>query len=264
MCNKLVILQDMPSALDFYDQYWNKAPFVVRAAIPSDHMAALISGDELAGLAMEQAPQSRMVKVTEDRQDWTCRYGPFDERDFATTGDADWSLLVQNVEQFHPEVGSLLRYFDFAPRWLMDDIMVSFSSTGGSVGPHMDSYHVFIVQGTGRRRWKVGRHAIHDEVYRANDALQILAGDIQGDEIEMACGDVLYIPPRFGHEGTTIEDALTFSVGFLGPKHSELFSGYGQYLSEHDEHDQRYVGDSLSVHSAGSLISYKAHRCTTR
>ena len=255
MSDPLVILDAMPGAADFYGTYWNRRPFVVRGGVAKSSMADLIPANELAGLAMEDAPQSRMVKTAGPHQDWSCQFGPFTEQDFKTAGDANWALLVQNVEQFHPQTAKLLRHFYFAPRWLMDDIMVSYSTTGGSVGPHLDSYHVFLVQGQGTRRWKVTRQAVSDETYIDGLDLKVLAGGITGDEVEMTCGDVLYVPPRFGHEGTTVEDALTFSVGFLGPKMSDLFTSYGQYLSKHEDLDHRYVGDGLKIDSAGFEIA---------
>ncbi len=258
MPSPLVILDDLPSAVDFYGLYWNRRPFLVRRAIGEDAMAALIGADVLAGLAMEEAPQSRMVMTAGDHHDWSCRFGPFTEDDFAAAGDADWSLLVQNVEQFHPETATLLRYFNFAPRWLMDDIMVSFSAKGGSVGPHVDSYHVFLVQGQGTRRWKVARTPLLEEVYIQGLELKILETNFDGDDIDVTSGDVLYVPPKFAHQGTTIDDALTFSVGFLGPKLSELYGSYGQYLSEFEGLDQRYVGDGLGPDSAGFVIGADA------
>jgi len=251
-------LDAMPSSADFYRLYWNRQPFMVRAAIPEDDIAGLIEADELAGLSMEEAPRSRMVMTKGAEHDWSCRFGPFEEQDFAAAGDADWSLLVQNVEQFHPETAQLLRHFSFAPRWLMDDIMVSFSAPGGSVGPHIDSYHVFLVQGQGKRRWKVAHQALGREVTVEGLDLKILKDGFDGDEIEVGCGDVLYLPPRFAHEGVTLESALTFSVGFLGPKLSELYSGYAQYLAEIEGADDRYVGAGLLSDSAGFAISPSA------
>ena len=255
MSTALVILDAMPSAADFYERYWNRQPFAVRSAIAAEVMDSLIAADELAGLAMEEGPQSRMVQTAGAAQGWSCRFGPFDEDDFAGAGENDWCLLVQNVDQFHPDTASLLRHFNFAPRWLMDDIMVSYSTPGGSVGPHIDSYHVFLVQGQGARRWRVGRNAVQNEVYVDGLDLKLLAGGFEGDAIEMHGGDVLYLPPKFAHEGTTLESALTFSVGFLGPKLSQLYSGYGQYLSELENLDERYVGANLDVDSAGFMIS---------
>lgn len=255
MSNKLVILDTMPSPADFYETYWNRRPFVVRGAISEVEMSGLITADELAGLSMEETPRSRMVKTAGDLQDWKCRFGPFTEEDYETAGDRDWSLLIQNVEQFHPDTATLLRHFNFAPRWLMDDIMVSFSAKGGSVGPHIDSYHVFLTQGEGKRRWKVGREAVEEEVYIKGVDLKVLDQDFEGDEVEMTCGDVLYVPPKFAHEGVTLESALTFSVGFLGPKISDLFSAYSQYLSEFEDLDQRYVGEGLDTSSSGFTLS---------
>jgi 50S ribosomal protein L16 3-hydroxylase len=255
MLQKLVILETMPSAADFYGLYWNRRPFVVRGAIPQNHLMELIAADELAGLALEEAPQSRMVRTSGDLKDWSCQFGPFSEGDFKDAGEDGWVLLVQNVEQFHPQTAKLLRHFNFAPRWLMDDVMVSYSTPGGTVGPHIDSYHAFLVQGQGSRRWKVGFEAIENEVYVEGLDLKIFADEYEGDELEVKSGDVLYLPPKFAHESATLENSLTFSVGFLGPKLSELFGGYGQYLSELEERDQRYVGAGLMGDSAGFAIS---------
>ncbi len=254
----LEILDTMPDPATFYGAYWNKRPFVVRAGIAPTLMDDFISADELAGLSMDDSPMSRMVMTAGHHHDWSCSYGPFEEDAFAHTGDADWSLLVQNVDQFHPQTAALLHHFGFAPRWLMDDIMVSFSAVGGSIGPHIDSYHVFLVQGEGKRRWKVGQAPIENESFIEGLALKILEGGFKGDEVELSCGDILYVPPLFGHEGTTIENALTYSVGFLGPKLSELFTSYGQYLSECEDIDNRYVGAGLNQDSAGFSISEAA------
>lgn len=255
MESQLVILEAMPSAVEFYGQYWNRRAFVVRGAIAADVIDGLIAADELAGLAMEQAPMSRMVKAAGEGRQWSCRFGPFTEQDFKDAGDEDWSLLVQNVEQFHPPTAVLLRHFNVAPRWLMDDIMVSYSGKGGTVGPHIDSYHVFLVQGQGRRRWKIGLEAIAHEVFIEGLDLKVLEADFDSDEVEVRCGDVLYLPPKFAHQGMTLEPSLTFSVGFLGPKLSQLFGAYGQYLSEHEDLDQRFVAEGLDGGSAGFALA---------
>jgi 50S ribosomal protein L16 3-hydroxylase len=218
----------------------------------------LISADELAGLSMEVEPRSRLVKTAGKHHDWSCSFGPFEENDFASLGDSDWCLLVQNVEQFHPDTASLLKHFNFAPRWLMDDVMVSYSATGGSVGPHLDSYHVFLVQGQGKRRWTVSNAPITDEIYIEGLEVKVLDCQIDGDEIEMILGDVLYLPPNFSHEGITLDPALTFSIGFLGPKMSQLFSAFAQYIGEHESLDTRYTGSGLGIESAGFEIGHGA------
>ena len=254
MSSSLIILDALPSIGDFYAQYWNKRPFLVRDAIDPIVMDGLVTPDELAGLSMEDIVRSRMVA----RQDWACKFGPFSEEDFNTDGEPPWSLLVQNVEQFHPDTATLLNAFNFAPRWLMDDIMVSYSTKGGTIGGHVDSYHVFLVQGQGARSWTVGRDPVIDEAYIDGLDLKILKDPIVGDTVEVTSGDVLYIPPYFAHEGMTLDDALTFSVGFLGPKLSELYGAYGQYLADHDALDHRYVGAGLSTTSAGFALSIDA------
>jgi 50S ribosomal protein L16 3-hydroxylase len=254
MSSSLATLDALPSAVEFYAQYWNRRPFLVRDAIDPTVMDGLITPDELAGLSMEDTARARMVS----RQDWACRFGPFTAEDFSIGDDPPWSLLVQNVEQFHPDTATLLRAFNFAPRWLMDDIMVSFSTKDGTIGGHVDSYHVFLVQGQGTRRWTIGRAPIVDEEYIDGLELKILKDPVDGITVEVTSGDVLYVPPHFAHEGTTLDDALTFSVGFLGPKLSELFDAYGQHLAEHDTLDQRYAGQGLGADSAGFTVSADA------
>lgn len=254
MSSSLATLDALPSIVDFYAQYWNRRPFLVRDAVDPAVMDGLIAPDELAGLSMEETARARMVS----QKDWSCRFGPFTEEDFNTAGKPPWSLLVQNVEQFHPDTASLLRAFGFAPRWLMDDIMVSFSTEGGGIGGHVDSYHVFLVQGQGTRRWTVGRAPVIDETYIDGLDLKILKDPIDGPTVEVTSGDVLYVPPHFAHEGTTLDDALTFSVGFLGPKLSELYGAYGQHLAEHDALDRRYTGAGLDADSAGFTLSADA------
>jgi 50S ribosomal protein L16 3-hydroxylase len=228
MSSSLATLDALPSIVDFYAHYWNKRPFLVRDAIDKTVMDGLIRPDELAGLSMEETARARMVT----RKDWACQFGPFTEEDFNTAGKPPWSLLVQNVEQFHTDTATLLRAFNFAPRWLMDDIMVSFSTKDGTIGGHIDSYHVFLVQGQGSRRWTIGREPVIDEEYIDGLDLKILKYPIDGNTVEVTSGDILYIPPHFAHEGTTLDDALTFSVGFLGPKLSELYDAYGQHLAD--------------------------------
>jgi len=254
MPSSLATLDALPSAADFYAHYWNKRPFLVRGAIDHIVMDGLITPDELAGLSIEETVRARMVS----RQDWACRFGPFAEEDFTTAGDPPWSLLVQNVEQFHPTTAALLRAFNFAPRWLMDDIMTSFSTAGGTIGGHVDSYHVFLVQGQGTRRWTIGYEPVVDARFIDGLDLKILQDPVDGTTVDVTSGDVLYVPPHFAHEGTTLDDALTFSVGFLGPKLSELYDAYAQHLAEQEVLDRRYGGEGLGADSAGFTLSADA------
>ena len=132
--------------------------------------------------------------------------------------------------------------------------MVSYSCKGGSVGPHLDSYHVFLIQGKGSRKWKLGNAPILDKNLIEGLDLKILKNGFDGDEIEVTCGDVIYIPPNFGHEGITTKESLTFSLGFLGPSTSELLIQYGIYLSEQEKLNTRYSGKNINKSSSGFII----------
>jgi len=249
-----MILDKFPAAAEFYQTYWGRKPFVVRGAVDPALFEQLIDGDSLAGLALEEEIKSRIVLTGPGGDQWQCEHGPFEEARFGTLGEQNWSLLVQNVEQYHTDTAALLRALPFAPRWLMDDIMVSFSAPGGTVGPHTDSYHVFLVQGSGARRWKIGSAPVENEEWIEGLDLKVLKDDFAGEEVEVTIGDVIYIPPHFAHQGTTSAAALTFSVGFLGPKLSELLIEYGLYLEQLD-HQDRYSGEGLNEDSAGFMIA---------
>jgi 50S ribosomal protein L16 3-hydroxylase len=255
-----MILDTFPTPHEFYKTYWCKKPFIVRGYIPGDVIDDLIDGDTLAGLALEDEIKSRFITNDATGKNWQCEHGPFDEDYFADIGDKDWSLLVQNVEQHHTDTAELLSYFQFSPRWLLDDVMVSFSTAGGSVGPHTDSYHTFLVQGIGRRAWKVSADKITDDNYVDNPDMKILENGFDGEIFEVTAGDVIYMPPFFGHEGKTLDPAMTFSIGFQGPKLSEMIGDYAQYLDENDHLNKRFFGENLNNDSAGFSIGHATQK----
>ena len=180
MSDPLVILDALPSAAGFMRATGTDARFGPRRGRCGPDGAVDCAGR--TGRAVDGGNRPCPPRV---QADWSCRFGPFAEDDFsADKDDAPWSLLVQNVDQFHPETANLLRLFGFAPRWLMDDIMVSFSNAGGGIGGHVDSYHVFLVQGQGVRRWTVGRGPAADEIYINGLDLKILRDPVEGDTFE--------------------------------------------------------------------------------
>lgn len=250
-----MILDQFPTTEEFYKTYWGKRPFIVRSYIGASFMKDLVDGDTMAGLSLEEDIKSRIVTNDSSGKKWKCEHGPFDETRFSDLGERDWSLLVQNVEQYHDETAKLLEYFHFSPRWLLDDVMVSYSTPGGSVGPHTDSYHTFLVQGIGVREWKISNVPVMDDNYIKGMDLKVLQNGFKGDTFEVRMGDVIYLPPHFGHEGITRETAMTFSVGFLGPKMSEMMSEYAAYLEEDEALDNRYLGISMTADSAAFSIS---------
>ncbi len=250
-----MILNKFPSADEFYKTYWGKKPFIVRDYIAPQLIHELIDGNSLAGLSLEEDIKSRIITNDPDKGSWTCHHGAFDEKIFTELGEENWSLLVQNVEQYHTDTAKLLESFHFCARWLMDDIMVSYSTKGGSVGPHTDSYHVFLIQGIGKRRWKISNSPLDDNDFTDNADIKVLKHGFEGQEFEVSIGDVIYIPPHFGHEGVTLEEAMSFSIGFLGPKLSEMMSEYAYYIEQNEEQDIRYCGAGIDNKSTAFTIA---------
>ncbi len=251
----LPILNKLPETAEFYQNYWNKQPFLAKACVAADVLGHCIKPDELAGLSLEEDIRSRIVTAGNTPMDWICEHGPFSEDTFGRLGEKNWSLLVQDVEKYHPPTKELLSGFGFSPKWLIDDIMVSYSVAGGGVGPHLDCYHVFLVQGIGKRSWKIGDAPREDETYIQGLDLKILADEFDGDIVEVEQGDVLYIPPRFPHSGQTIEESMTYSIGFLGPSLSELLVEFGHYVEEQEALNNRYDGNDLDQASSGEQMS---------
>src|SRR5690606_35296819 len=136
----------------FLRDYWHKRPLLIRNAFPG--FQTPVMPEDLAGLACEEGVLARLISHDRDRDEWDVRTGPFQEEDFPGLPDHDWTLLVQDVDKWDADVAALLEHFRFLPRWRIDDIMVSFAATGGSVGAHVDHYDVFLLQARGHRRWQ--------------------------------------------------------------------------------------------------------------
>jgi 50S ribosomal protein L16 3-hydroxylase len=255
MSNTIECLKSFPDEVSFYQNYWNKRPFVVKKGISDKTFENLISANELAGLSLEEDIRSRIVCSGNTFNDWTCQHGPFEEDLYASLPEGNWCLLVQDVEKNHPPTSTILDSFEFSPCWLIDDVMVSYSTPGGGVGPHFDSYNVFLVQGKGKRSWKIGHDVKKEGKYIDGLDLKILSEEFSGDDFEVEQGDVIYIPPYFPHSGETIQESLTYSVGFLGPSLSELLIEFGHYIEEQESLNIRYDGNALDVASAGSQMA---------
>ncbi|MBF8730536.1 MULTISPECIES: ribosomal protein uL16 3-hydroxylase [Pseudomonas] len=225
------------TAREFLRDYWQKKPLLVRQAFPD--FESPIDPDELAGLALEEEVESRLVLEHGERP-WELRRGPFAEDTFATLPERDWTLLVQAVDQFVPEVAELLEHFRFLPSWRIDDVMVSFAAPGGSVGPHFDNYDVFLLQGHGKRNWKVGQMCDSDSPLLEHTDLRILAEFEQSGEWTLEPGDMLYLPPRLAHYGVAEDDCLTYSVGFRAPSAAEVLTHFTDFLSQFLPDEERY------------------------
>lgn len=210
----------------FIRLYWQKKPLLLRRAFRD--FRGLLSPRTLMGLACRDDAQARLVIRHGKR--WELRQGPFRPGDFRALPARGWSLLVQEVNHLLPEAESLLRAFSFIPYARLDDVMVSFAPDGGGVGPHFDSYDVFLLQGMGRRRWQVS--AQRDRELVAGAPLRILKRFRPGHEWVLEPGDMLYLPPRYAHNGIAVGDCMTYSIGFRAPSNQELALGFLDHLAE--------------------------------
>ncbi|PID61424.1 MAG: cupin [Gammaproteobacteria bacterium] len=207
----------------FLSDYWQQKPVLIKGGL--QQFDNPLTPDDLAGLATEANIESRVIHQTDDG--WRAESGPFDNYD--CYGDSHWSLVVQSVNHWVPEAQALARLFDFIPQWRFDDVMVSFAAPDGGVGPHVDNYDVFICQGSGQRRWRVGAYGDYTEKLADEKLLHVEPFNAVIDEV-VSAGDVLYIPPGFPHEGISLDSSMSFSVGYKSVNSTELLSGFADYL----------------------------------
>lgn len=228
---------------DFLREHWQKKPLLVRQAFEA--FRDPVTAEYLAGLACEGPTESRLVLTEDQGTPYAVRYGPFSEADFRNLPEREWTLLVRHVDKLLPEVGALLGPFDFVPRWRIDDVMVSYAASGGSVGPHIDQYDVFLLQGRGRRRWQISTDAGMPLERREDTELDVLAEFEPTDEWELEPGDMLYLPPGVAHHGIAVEECLTYSIGFRAPSREELLAGWFEFLMARLEPGKRYADSDL-------------------
>ncbi len=214
------------SPAQFMRRHWQKKPLLVRGALAEPLPG--IDGPRLFALAAEDGVESRLVVNDADR--WSVRHGPIPRRALPPLGRPAWTLLVQGVDLHDDAAHRLLGRFRFVPDPQLDDVMLSYASPGGGVGPHIDSYDVFLLQVEGRRRWRVGRVArprLRDDV-----PLKMLAGFAPRDEWLLEAGDMLYLPPGWGHDGVAVGACITASIGFRAPAATALAAETLQRLAE--------------------------------
>ncbi|MHB1676452.1 MAG: cupin domain-containing protein [Sulfuriferula sp.] len=211
----------------FFRDYWQKRPLLVRKAI-SD-FTGLIEPDALFKLAGNEDVTARLVY--QKNQLWNLERGPFKRKDFKTPHRGEiWTLLVQELNHYIPAAELLLQQFDFIPHARLDDLMVSYAPAGGGVGPHFDSYDVFLLQGRGHRRWQISAQS--DLTLIDGLPLKILQNFVPEQEWILAPGDMLYLPPHFAHNGTAIDECMTYSIGFRAPATQEIATQFLVYLQD--------------------------------
>ena len=223
----------------FLAEYWQKKPLLVRQALPG--FGNWLDRDGLCQLAGQEDAESRLVQ--HKRGKWHLHHGPFAAEDLDALPAKGWSLLVSGVNHLLEDGDALLNAFDFVPRARLDDLMVSFAPKGGGVGPHFDSYDVFLIQGLGKRRWEISDQT--DLTLVPGAPLRILQHFEPTQSWELESGDMLYLPPKYAHNGVALGDCMTWSVGFRSPTSQEIVNQFMNYLQDHLQVDGIYSDPGL-------------------
>ena len=232
----------------FLQDYWQKKPLLVRKALPG--FDGLLSVDELIDLACQDSVQSRLI--TRENDAWDVQSDQLASADFKGLDNTQWTLLVHDVNHYLESARDLLLQFGFIPFARLDDLMVSFSPTGGGIGPHVDSYDVFLLQGQGSKRWQIS--AQQDLELIEDNPLKILRDFRPEQEWVLEPGDMLYLPPNYAHNGVAVNNGMTYSIGFRAPSHQEICEQFLVYLQDHVKIDGRYSDPDLELQSCPSEI----------
>ena len=217
----------------FMRRHWHKKPLLVRQAIPNFQPPVL--RPEMFALAAEESVESRLVQQI--KGGWKLRHGPFARSSLPAMSQREWTLLVQGVDLHNDAVHQLMQQFRFVPEARLDDLMISYATDGGGVGPHFDSYDVFLLQAHGRRRWRIGRQK--DLTLKEGIPLKVLAEFEPEEEFVLEPGDMLYLPPRYAHDGIAEGECMTYSIGFRAPARAELAQELLVRLSEDAAEDEQ-------------------------
>ena len=212
----------------FMRQYWQKKPLLIRQAVPS--MQQPLARAALFALAGQDDVESRLISRATQGGAWRLRHGPFARTAIPKLSQPGWTLLVQGLDLHLDAAHALLEQFAFVPRARLDDLMVSFATDGGGVGPHFDSYDVFLLQAQGQRRWRIGRQK--DLTLQPDVPLKILRDFQPEQEWVLEPGDMLYLPPRYAHDGVAQGECMTYSIGFRAPAQGEWAQDLMQRLAD--------------------------------
>jgi 50S ribosomal protein L16 3-hydroxylase len=210
----------------FMRRYWQKKPLLIRQAVPG--ISAPLSRDELFELADSDDAESRLI--THFRNTWNLEHGPFAPDELPSVKKREWTLLVQGVNLHDDRAHALMNLFRFIPDARLDDLMISYATDGGGVGPHFDSYDVFLLQVHGKRRWRIG--AQRDLSLKPGLPLKVLQHFEAEEEWVLEPGDMLYLPPHIAHDGVAEGECMTCSIGFRAPSAHELTAQFLYHLAE--------------------------------
>jgi 50S ribosomal protein L16 3-hydroxylase len=239
---------NLPGARRFLADFWQKKPLLARGALAQ--FADALDRARLIELACRDDVESRLVIGA--RKTWQVERGPFRKRDFARMPARDWTLLVNGLEAVVPAARALQQTFSFIPYARHDDVMASYAAPGGSVGPHFDSYDVFLVQGAGARRWQIGHQRNLELIDGA--PLKILNRFRAQRAWTVHAGDVLYLPPRYAHHGVAIDECITWSVGFRAPGRQEMAERFLDFVRDHLRMEGAYCDPHLKPQRHAGVI----------
>lgn len=237
----------------FMRDYWQQRPLLIRGALANQ--SEPLTPEDLAGLACEELTLARLVRHDRTDDRWSVQDGPLAENDFAGLPRNDWTLLVQDVDKWDADVANLLQHFSFLPSWRIDDIMVSYAVTGGSVGAHIDQYDVFLLQGRGERRWQISTDPSAPTAFRDDAPLRLLSEFSPDHEWTVRPGDLLYLPPGVPHHGVALSPCLTYSVGMRAPALSEMLVDLAEHMAGHMPDTLRHGDAGMAPATAPGQIS---------
>jgi len=233
----------------FLAEHWQREPLLVRGALPG--FRDCLPRRALAALARREDVESRLIWHRGAR--YRVAHGPQREADLARLSGADATLLVQGVDRQVPAVHAMLEAFAFIPRARRDDLMISDAAPGGGVGPHVDSYDVFLFQARGRRLWRIARR--FDPELDEEAPLRLLRRFEPEEEFLLEPGDFLYLPPGVAHDGVALDDCATWSVGFRAPSARELAAGWCAWLEDSVQEERLYADPGLAMQRSDSWLS---------
>lgn len=232
----------------FLKKYWQQKPLLIRRAVPG--VVPPVTRAELFELAGREEAESRVV--AREGSAWSMERGPFSRRELRRPSEVKWSLLVQGVNLHSLEADALMRRFSFIPQARLDDLMISWANDGGGVGPHFDSYDVFLLQIEGKRRWRISTQ--RDLAIKPGLPLKILKNFKAQEEYVLEPGDMLYLPPSVAHDGIAMGECMTASIGFRAPSSAELQRGFLEYLAEQVQAGSMYADPGLAPARDPSLL----------
>ncbi len=246
---------------EFMAEYWQKKPLLIRQAFPD--FKSPISADELAGLACEEDVNSRIVMEKDGDHPWFPIFGPMDDEIYSSMPETHWSLIVNDLEKYLPELSWIIDRFRFIPEWRLDDLMISYAADQGSVGPHIDLYDVFILQGQGKRRWQINSQPVTEDNQIKETPLRIQKDFQAEEEWIIEPGDMLYLPPGVSHHGVSLGESLSYSIGFRATSHADIVNEFIGHITQSLSPQLTYRDPDQSVQEHSNEIKPDALKRVT-